>query len=103
MIGLYERAIAAFRNLGGRELGDEIATIMKRLDDGFPDEWLLRWNLLESPCKNWRTPPTSARDSSQSGTARAPVRTARADRDGALLRAARSSGPGGPTDVQFAG
>ena len=48
VLGLYERALVAFRALGGRELEAACAAVVARLDAAYPDEWLLRFNLLES-------------------------------------------------------
>jgi hypothetical protein len=51
LIGLYERARSAFRSLGGGELEAACAAVVERLDAAYPDEWLLRFNLLESLTK----------------------------------------------------
>jgi phenylalanine-4-hydroxylase len=61
MIGLYDRAIEAFKDAGGRSVGDAVGAIVERLDDAFPDEWLLRWNLLESLVKIGERPDLSRR------------------------------------------
>jgi phenylalanine-4-hydroxylase len=61
MIGLYDRAVEAFRDAGGRSVGDAVGAIVERLDDAFPDEWLLRWNLLESLVKIGERPDLSRR------------------------------------------
>lgn len=51
LLSLYERAIAAFRDrLGGRAV-PVFSAIHAELAQSFPDEWLLRWNLLECLCK----------------------------------------------------
>ena len=47
-IALFEQATAAFRALGGSVLSDEIERIAAAMDRWFPEEWLLRWTLLES-------------------------------------------------------
>ncbi|HEX4339664.1 MAG TPA: aromatic amino acid hydroxylase [Polyangiaceae bacterium] len=51
MIALYDRAITAFGSSFGSATVAELAVILAQLDDSFPDEWLLRWNLLESLAK----------------------------------------------------
>ena len=51
LIDLYDRALAAFHTLGGRALEAACADIVARLDRAHPDEWLLRWNLIESLIK----------------------------------------------------
>ncbi len=51
VLALYDRALAAFRTLGGRELEAACAAVVARLDAAHPDEWLLRFNLLESLVK----------------------------------------------------
>ncbi|HVU02399.1 MAG TPA: aromatic amino acid hydroxylase [Polyangiaceae bacterium] len=48
---LYVRALAALRSPGGGAVRAEFRAIADRLDVAFPDEWLLRWNLLESLVK----------------------------------------------------
>jgi phenylalanine-4-hydroxylase len=50
-IDLHERAIAAWRSLAGSDLVREFEAIAARLEREYPDEWLLRWNLLESLVK----------------------------------------------------
>ncbi|HMJ15151.1 MAG TPA: hypothetical protein VK524_27240, partial [Polyangiaceae bacterium] len=50
-IELHERATAAWRSLAGSDLVRELEAIAARLDREYPDEWLLRWNLLESLVK----------------------------------------------------
>ncbi len=50
-IGLHERGLAAWRSLAGSDLVREFEAIAARLDRAYPDEWLLRWNLLESLVK----------------------------------------------------
>jgi hypothetical protein len=51
LLGFYERAVAAWRELAGKDAGEEFARIAEHLEARFPDEWLLRWNLLESLTK----------------------------------------------------
>jgi phenylalanine-4-hydroxylase len=51
LLGLYERAIAAFRDHLGGSVVPAFSTIALELDRDFADEWLLRWNLLECLCK----------------------------------------------------
>lgn len=50
-IGLYEDAIGALRESAGGDVARRFARIAARLDAEYPDEWLLRWNLLESLVK----------------------------------------------------
>jgi phenylalanine-4-hydroxylase len=61
MIALYDRAVEAFREAGGGSVGDAVGAIVERLDEAFPDEWLLRWNLLESLVKIGERPELSRR------------------------------------------
>jgi phenylalanine-4-hydroxylase len=49
LLALYEQAIRAARE-GGSVLA-EFDRIEEHLEESFPDEWLLRWNLLESLLK----------------------------------------------------
>ncbi|HYQ00219.1 MAG TPA: aromatic amino acid hydroxylase [Polyangiaceae bacterium] len=51
LLSLYERAIEAFRNQAGSGALAVFQTIHAELRATFPDEWLLRWNLLECLCK----------------------------------------------------
>ncbi|HEY3256325.1 MAG TPA: aromatic amino acid hydroxylase [Polyangiaceae bacterium] len=51
LLSLYERAIAAFRNRVGSGALPVFRAIHAELAAHFPDEWLLRWNLLECVCK----------------------------------------------------
>jgi phenylalanine-4-hydroxylase len=51
LLSLYERAIDAFRNHAGNEALRVFQAIHSELHTRFPDEWLLRWNLLECLCK----------------------------------------------------
>jgi phenylalanine-4-hydroxylase len=49
LLGIYEQALAAARR--GGSLLAEFERIEALLEESFPDEWLLRWNLLESLLK----------------------------------------------------
>jgi phenylalanine-4-hydroxylase len=49
LLALYEQALGAARE-GGSVLA-EFDRIEEHLEESFPDEWLLRWNLLESLLK----------------------------------------------------
>jgi phenylalanine-4-hydroxylase len=60
-IALHERAVHAFREAGGTHAGDEVAAILARLEAAFPDEWLLRWNLLEGIVKRGEEPDLAKR------------------------------------------
>lgn len=51
LLSLYERAIEAFRNRAGSAALPVFQAIHSELRARFPDEWLLRWNLLECLCK----------------------------------------------------
>jgi hypothetical protein len=51
LLSLYEGAIEAFRNQAGSSALTVFQTIHSQLITHFPDEWLLRWNLLECLCK----------------------------------------------------
>lgn len=51
LTALYARAMEAWRSLGGSELVAEFEEITAQLDDRFPEDWLLKWNLLESLVK----------------------------------------------------
>jgi phenylalanine-4-hydroxylase len=51
LLALYERAVRAWRATRGEGLVVEFERIANVLDDAYPDEWLLRWNLLESLVK----------------------------------------------------
>jgi phenylalanine-4-hydroxylase len=51
LLSLYERAIEAFRVHAGSSALPVFRAIHRELDAHFPDEWLLRWNLLECLCK----------------------------------------------------
>ncbi|HTM46813.1 MAG TPA: aromatic amino acid hydroxylase [Polyangiaceae bacterium] len=47
LLALYERALESWR-AQGREVFASFDSIHRALNQHFPDEWLLRWNLLES-------------------------------------------------------
>jgi phenylalanine-4-hydroxylase len=51
LLSLYEQAIDAFRNQAGSSALPAFQAIHAQLTGSFPDEWLLRWNLLECVCK----------------------------------------------------
>jgi phenylalanine-4-hydroxylase len=51
LLALYERAIVAFRAQLGSAAVPVFAEVHAELSRSFPDEWLLRWNLLECLCK----------------------------------------------------
>ncbi len=51
LLALYERAIEAFKNRVGSSALPVFHAIHAELAGHFPDEWLLRWNLLECLCK----------------------------------------------------
>ncbi len=51
LLSLYERAIEAFKNQAGSSALPVFRAIHAELAARFPDEWLLRWNLLECVCK----------------------------------------------------
>jgi len=51
LLSLYERAVDAFRNRAGSAALPAFRAIHSELRARFPDEWLLRWNLLECLCK----------------------------------------------------
>ena len=46
-IALFERAVSTFRTHFGTEMAREIEAIAASMDRHFPEEWLLRWTLLE--------------------------------------------------------
>jgi hypothetical protein len=49
-MALYERAERAHRS-AGEGIDAEFSRVLAELDRDYPDEWLLRWNLLESLLK----------------------------------------------------
>jgi len=51
LLALYERAVAALKDTLGSSVEVAFAAIHRELAANFADEWLLRWNLLESLCK----------------------------------------------------
>ena len=51
LLALYERSISAFRERLGGAAVSAFAQVHRELAQSFPDEWLLRWNLLECLCK----------------------------------------------------
>ena len=51
LLSLYERSIAAFQQQLGSDAVRAFENVHRDLDRAFPDEWLLRWNLLECLCK----------------------------------------------------
>jgi phenylalanine-4-hydroxylase len=51
LLALYERSIVAFRSSLGSAAVSAFADVHRELLQSFPDEWLLRWNLLECLCK----------------------------------------------------
>jgi phenylalanine-4-hydroxylase len=50
LIALYERAERAHRS-AGEGIDVEFSRVLAELDRDYPDEWLLRWNLLETLLK----------------------------------------------------
>jgi len=46
MLSMFERTRDAFRKLAGGDAVAVVEAIAKRLDDGYPEEWLLRYELL---------------------------------------------------------
>jgi hypothetical protein len=60
LLDLYERAVSAFRSQLGAEAVHAFAAIHRELGLAFPDEWLLRWNLLECLCKLGGAEPLSS-------------------------------------------
>ena len=51
LLQMYERALAAFREQAGGGALPVFEAIHAELEARYPDEWLLRWNLLECLCK----------------------------------------------------
>lgn len=51
MLSLYEEAVDAWRTSSGGALVAAFERISRKLDCEYPDDWLLRWNLLESLVK----------------------------------------------------
>jgi hypothetical protein len=58
LIDLYVRAERAHRADRG-EIAEEFRRVIAELDRDYPDEWLLRWNLLESLIKARDRGPTA--------------------------------------------
>jgi phenylalanine-4-hydroxylase len=61
LIALHERTAATFRNSARLDAADEAASVAARLDDAYPEEWLLRWNLLEGLTKMRGRPELASR------------------------------------------
>jgi len=57
LLALYERAIEVFRNQAGSAALSAFQAIHAQLAARFPNEWLLRWNLLECLCKSGESGP----------------------------------------------
>lgn len=51
LIALYEQSISTLRECFGADVVPRFEQIQRALDEHYPDEWLLRWNLLESLVK----------------------------------------------------
>jgi hypothetical protein len=51
LLQLYERAIEVWRESRGPAVVPVFELVHEELERRFPDEWLLRWNLLESLVK----------------------------------------------------
>jgi hypothetical protein len=51
LLGLYDRALAALQQAFGGDAVPELERVHRALCEHYPDEWLLRWNLLESLLK----------------------------------------------------
>ncbi len=60
LLELYEQASSALRGAFGARAQSELERIHDTLRRDFPDEWLLRWNLLESLLKLGSEAPLSA-------------------------------------------
>lgn len=48
LLSLYERSLAALRSALGADVVPVFERVHRELAESFPDDWLLRWNLLES-------------------------------------------------------
>jgi phenylalanine-4-hydroxylase len=59
LLALYDRARSAHRT-GLQEMETEFPRVSAMLDRDFPDEWLLRWNMLESLLKVGYAGPLAA-------------------------------------------
>jgi phenylalanine-4-hydroxylase len=51
LLSLYEQAVEGWKTLAGSALVHSFERITRALDQDHPDDWLLRWNLLESLVK----------------------------------------------------
>lgn len=51
LLVLYDRALAALQTAFGGDAVPELERVHRALCEHYPDEWLLRWNLLESLLK----------------------------------------------------
>jgi phenylalanine-4-hydroxylase len=51
LLGLYEQAVEGWKSLAGSALVHVFERVTRALDRDYPDDWLLRWNLLESLVK----------------------------------------------------
>jgi phenylalanine-4-hydroxylase len=51
LLGLYEQAMEAWRDRAGTDVVPVFERLARELDRRHPEEWLLRWNLLESLVK----------------------------------------------------
>jgi phenylalanine-4-hydroxylase len=61
ILELYEQALAALRERFGSEVVPRFEAIHEELCDRYPEEWLLRWNLLESLIKLHEVGPLAVR------------------------------------------
>lgn len=61
LLELYERAMHAWKNLAGAQLVQAFEHLTNALDRAYPEDWLLRWNLLESLVKVADAGPLPAR------------------------------------------
>jgi phenylalanine-4-hydroxylase len=48
LVALYEQSLAALRSTLGADVVPVFERVHRELGQSFPDDWLLRWNLLES-------------------------------------------------------
>jgi hypothetical protein len=60
-IALFERTVDTFRTRFGAELAIEIESIAAAMDRHFPEEWLLRWTLLEGLARAGQFGPLTSR------------------------------------------
>jgi phenylalanine-4-hydroxylase len=56
LLELYERAVEAWRERAGTDVVPRFERLASELDARYPQEWLLRWNLLESLVKLGKAP-----------------------------------------------